>query len=569
MKKTQHKIISTALALLLTFVLLLTALCGCRLYSRKTFDYNEIVYTRPNVNNIKTALQRAAAEAKSNDLYSVNKAVNSAMTALNDFVGDYYYVNIEYNKDKRAYADEFSWMTTAYNELMNEYYAMMYAYLQSDFADALFAGWSEADIAYIESRNQSASPEYTALVNEISALQQEYALLEYSEMTAEYVYAVEDIIVALAKKLNAQAIMDGYDSYKEKAYALKYGRAYTPQQAKSLRNSVKTHIAPIINDLYDYETLRAQADLIATQREQGRSGYSSAGGSTRAVNYDDSHIRYALDNGIIKALANEVSPFAGEAYDYLMECNLYNLSDPVAYPNRSGSSFAAFLPKQQAPYMIVNCDGSPLDISTFVHEFGHYTSFYKHGSQGGSDLDVAEIHSQGLEALFADYWRRMYLPDVADAIIEDWLFTTAFNAITLGCLFDEFLDEIFTNPSAYAQDGQVTALFDRKLEEYNADEYFDILSDINGMDYSYWWASVSHNIDSPFYYISYAMSAIPALTIYEDSATDRAVAIREYNVVVAYGDGAYTFEEVLQIAGIASPFNDSTIRTLAQFLKNQ
>ena len=71
---------------------------------------------------------------------------------------------------------------------------------------------------------------------------------------------------------------------------------------------------------------------------------------------------------------------------------------------------------------------------------------------------------------------------------------------------------------------------------------------------------MSHTFSQPFYYISYAMSAIPALSLYAESTEDFASAAVKYNIVQYYGNGnsGYTFEEILDKAGIGSPFEKST-----------
>ncbi len=51
------------------------------------------------------------------------------------------------------------------------------------------------------------------------------------------------------------------------------------------------------------------------------------------------------------------------------------------------------------------------DIFTVVHEFGHFNSVYHDDTPAlytNINMDVSEIHSQGLELLFYPYYEQMY-----------------------------------------------------------------------------------------------------------------------------------------------------------------
>ena len=61
------------------------------------------------------------------------------------------------------------------------------------------------------------------------------------------------------------------------------------------------------------------------------------------------------------------------------------------------------------------------------------------------------------------------------------------------------------------------------------------------------------------------MSAVPALTIYVDSVSDFTSAAREYNYIQYYGDGSYSFEDLLSLAGVSSPFAESTYEALSSY----
>ena len=90
-----------------------------------------------------------------------------------------------------------------------------------------------------------------------------------------------------------------------------------------------------------------------------------------------------------------------------------------------------------------------------------------------------------------------------------------------------------------------------------------------GYDYDYlryWWAGVPHTFESPFYYISYAMSAVPALTIYIDSTSDFTAAAAEYNYIQRYASEYDDFRTLYADAGISDPFTAATYIEIDEYI---
>ena len=85
--------------------------------------------------------------------------------------------------------------------------------------------------------------------------------------------------------------------------------------------------------------------------------------------------------------------------------------------------------------------------------------------------------------------------------------------------------------------------------------------DIPGYD----WVLTSHNYDQPFYYISYAVSAVPALEIWEIAQEDLDQACSIYNDLVTAGERG-TLEDTLQACGLQSPFAEGRIEELSETL---
>ena len=550
-KSTVKRTMAFALAAAFLVAALLVAGCSCRTYRRDTFDYNDIKYERIDYEALESAFEQANSLVNGNYISLVN-ASNTAVGYLNTLIGDYQYVYVEYAKDTEAWRDEFTWVSNAYSQATSLYYELLYNVLQSSNADRFFSGWSEEEKQLIVQRHEAMDDEYLALQTEITRLETEYNAIDTDDQK-EYADEAAEILIDLVAAYNKLAAAEGYDNYMEYAYENDYGRSYSPEDAERLCGYVKQYLAPLSYDVYA---------AISRASGAGRAAAANGLASPLSANYTD---YVALSENVLRSYFEEIGDYMTEAYDYLNECNLYYQATAANNPNGLTGAFTTFLYNNDAPYIYQYCSGSWSDISTFVHEFGHFTSYYVNGSSGGSDLDVAEIQSQANEMLFLPYYEQLFTN--ADALVMNELFSSLFWSVTMGCIFDEFQREIYTSPESYATADDINALFDRLLEEDNADWYGALLG--SDFDVTYWWAEVSHTFQSPFYYISYAVSALPALTIYEDSKTDRAAAIAEYNYIQQYGNGTYTFGELLNNAGVASPFTESTLRSLADFIESE
>lgn len=556
-KSTVKRTMAFALAAAFLMTALLVAGCSCRTYRRDTFDYNDIKYERIDYEALESAFEQANSLVNGNYISLVN-ASNTAVGYLNTLIGDYQYVYVEYAKDTEAWRDEFTWISNAYSQATSLYYELLYNVLQSSNADRFFSGWSEEEKQLIVQRHEAMDDEYLALQTEITRLETEYNAIDTDDQK-EYADEAAEILIDLVAAYNKLAAAEGYDNYMEYAYENDYGRSYSPEDAERLCGYVKQYLAPLSYDVYA---------AISRASGAGRAAAANGLASPLSANYTD---YVALSENVLKSYFEEIGDYMTEAYDYLNECNLYYQATAANNPNGLTGAFTTFLYNNDAPYIYQYCsdNGSWSDISTFVHEFGHFTSYYINGSSGGSDLDVAEIQSQANEMLFMPYYSQLFTAESADALVMNELFSSLFWSVTMGCIFDEFQREIYTAPESFATADDINALFDRLLEEYNADWYAALYESKYSYDFTYWWAEVSHTFQSPFYYISYAVSALPALTIYEDSKTDRTAAIAEYNYIQQYGNGVYTFGELLNNAGVASPFTESTLRSLADFIESE
>ena len=80
------------------------------------------------------------------------------------------------------------------------------------------------------------------------------------------------------------------------------------------------------------------------------------------------------------------------------------------------------------------------------------------------------------------------------------------------------------------------------------------------------WVFIDHTFSSPLYYISYATSLIPALTIWMESETDPEAAIEHY-LQFSTERGYTTYCAALEAFGMPSPFEPETIADIADSIE--
>ena len=76
------------------------------------------------------------------------------------------------------------------------------------------------------------------------------------------------------------------------------------------------------------------------------------------------------------------------------------------------------------------------------------------------------------------------------------------------------------------------------------------------------WQYQMHIYESPFYYIDYCLAQTVAIGFLLASCEDYDAALEKYLAFAACG-GTKAFEQLIEDAGLASPFKDGALETLA------
>lgn len=344
--------------------------------------------------------------------------------------------------------------------------------------------------------------------------------LQYNALIMEYLSYDEETekIGALYRELvdlhNEEAQIVGYKDYADYAYEASYGRDFTPDDAAALCEAVKPYARQYFGSLYYNEATYADfsADTDLTERELV---------------------------GLVTQYMPRVSDDAAKAAAYMEKHGLYFMD---SVDRVSDLGFTTTLDQYNAPFIYLALYGDQNDIQSIFHEFGHYYDAYVNPVPdlllSVGSLDIFEIHSTGMEALSTGWYEDIYGEDADLARIR--FLDSALYTVFSGCLFDEFQRAVYADPTLTPE--QISQTFVTIARSYGLRSF--------GKEFSHYWMQVNHNFESPFYYISYAVSMLASLQIYEMAENDWAAAADFYNDLVSLGAFDYTYCELLDKVGL-------------------
>ncbi len=366
---------------------------------------------------------------------------------------------------------------------------------------------------------------YADILNDLSLSYDEYYRL-YDAYCAELNRQAGNIFLEQLPIRAEIASRLGYENYSDYCYD-NYGRDYTPADAKTLHAAVKRYIVPLFSKAADtYDT----SDLDSADFSQDT--FFSA----------------------LTSAANAFSPLLSAPVSYMMQNKLYDFTDSAV---KMDSSFTTYISDYRAPFIFTKWIGSAENIATVLHELGHFASYYHNASVGYSandSLDLAEVDAQALALLFFDDYDSFY-GKYADDARTSVLFDAMYSLLS-GCMEDEFQQEIYNHPDMNLD--EINELYLKLAQEYGLEQVYGY----RGTE----WVLISHTFQTPFYYVSYAASMVPALELFDIARSDPVAAKTIYFNILMREQYA-NLGDVLSKSGLDPVFSDQTIAHIAQILK--
>lgn len=524
-----------------------------------------------------------------NDVNGGTVTAETVKSKFRDYDGEYTDLEYQYQAAtvlNSVYADD-AWgakldlIDASYNSYIQNYYLILGAIDGSRYKTAFFSDWSQSEYdeameayqAYsssgdnLQTAANNRASEYNDILQGLGSRPMSSQLQRLYSAYGEFVKANNAIAAQYGNK---------YANFMEYSYANDYNREYTPSQVSSMRALVKQYIAPALINVY-----RVYNSFEGFSTQQDMDYYRGlCYNSLFTIDADNANATYAAVNRIsdyFKYLNNNVSGKDGINY-YSTVNELFKTGN--YFTGKEEGAYTYWIPNKELSIVFFgdNCDQEydVYDYSTaftFIHEFGHYYNGVYNGSLPLS-MDHDETQSQGNEMLFLAYLKQNLPSGVTDGygILEcDQLFNILCT-IVQSTIVDEFEQAVYSNTYGSGQySGGIDPSKYGDLYEEILASYGEGMADILGTDY---WQYVV--VDSPAYYISYAMSALPSLEIFVkaqqsglNSARDSYFKLYTFSRNQASadtnGDGTVTYREALNYAGLGSPFSASLYTAISEY----
>lgn len=323
-------------------------------------------------------------------------------------------------------------------------------------------------------------------------------------------------------------IYKDYNTY----FVYYWNRDFSTEEIKEMREYIKKYIVPLYADL---DKNGETTDILYTYKK----------------NMDEKSI---LDN--INKYMGDISSDMKTAFDYMRKLNLYYIGREK---NNIDEGYTTELYYYNEPYIYLYGLGNFFDFKSMIHEFGHFYHYYNDDNYTmnvSSDLEASEVHSQALELLFLDYYDEIFGDEaypLRKAMLCDML-----GSIVQGCFVDEFEQTVFDSKNTKWSADELSELFGNLSKEYGLYE--------SGFDADSWML-IPHIYESPGYYISYAVSALIALDIWENSLTDKEGAVQQYLDFEYLSDYNY-LQDIINEVKLENVFSENYVKGIETTIKD-
>ncbi len=551
-------------------------------YGRGSINFEDIVYRKPNMDEIIGKIDAVALKISENSL-----SVEEEIALLRSLESDIENVNsmnallrIHTYRDSSIenWANEYEYLTSYYPKFSQAIESLLVEAAKSPDKALLESGY----FGYSLDKYVSGGKYTDALVELLTSealLEAEYSSLSTRNIEISYQNIFDDfsssgtadeVLKAMAEKYSSNpdkykkeyiAIMQiyrqellkkqtnlyidliktrkliadelGYDSYSTLAYE-ELGYDYSPSSMMKLLRDVGKYITPVSINLND------------TIFDNFFTGLNDSGlDSITLINtlYD---VYTSWDSSL------------GEIYSYMLQHKLYSIHGPET--NRFGGAFTSYIESNNSPYLFMTTSENLYDYSTLAHEFGHFTDGYINNGESAS-LSMAEISSQGLELLTLIALEKklgakqyQYLEyKVIQSMLERSLMTQSFYS-----LFEHYVYKLDYDSITAANLNKIASRAFSMISGGSSAEGITLES-----------VTIPHTVLYPHYVESYVTAGVTALDIFfmeSDRTGTPGAGMSTYKKLIDRSGAHLTMSEYLTAAGLESPFTDGKLRELANEL---
>ncbi len=337
-----------------------------------------------------------------------------------------------------------------------------------------------------------------------------------------------EIYLDLTELRKESAELAGYENYGDLMYE-SYGRDYTQESIQEFADAVKEYLTG------PYTLLQYLMDPTADCLNR---------------DYPCQEV-FEIMGEVLPGISEELD----ESFRYLLRNEMYDLDYSET---KTAGAYTAPLIEYGSAFIYMQPNGNAYDFSgSLIHEFGHFNAFYHNEMEWYESLvlDIAEVHSQGLEVLFLNEYDSIFGTEAQT--MREFVMINLLAACVQGCMVNELETYVY-------------ATEDVTLEQINR-KYLELAKEYGLVDASYpaeelyTWCNIPHLYQSPCYYISYATSVAAAFEIWELSLQDYEEAADAYLLFTSLGfESGYL--DTLEQAGLGNPLDSESVEEIGTAL---
>jgi len=367
---------------------------------------------------------------------------------------------------------------------------------------------------------------------------------------------LNDLYSQLIQKRHLVAKNAGFDNYRDYKFA-ELGRFdYTKEDCFQFHDSVKEHILPLVNKIYEVKKKKLGVD---TLRPWDLEAEAAGTEPLRPFKTGTELLEKSIQ------CFEKVRPFFAEC---LRKMDTMKRFDLESRKGKAPGGYNCPLAETGAPFIFMNAAGQMSDVTTMVHEGGHAVhSFLAHDLELSSfkeyPMEIAEVASMAMELFSMDYWDVFFNnPEELKRAKEHQLerVITIFPWIAT---IDKFQHWVYVNP--YHTLEERSEMWTSILHEYTSG-----VIDFSGLEEyrKYGWQRQLHLFEVPFYYIEYGIAQLGALGLWKQFKQNKDAALDNYMRSLSLG-GTETLPDLYKAAGLNFNFSSGNIQLLMQFVGDE
>ena len=353
----------------------------------------------------------------------------------------------------------------------------------------------------------------------------------------------DEIFDKLVRNRTEQAKKLGFKNFVELGYIRRQRNCYGPEEVARFRRQVADDLVPI-----DVEIKENQAKRI---------------GLSKLKMYDDLFVfpdGNATPQGTPdellaagKKMYEEMSPETAAFINQMFEMELF---DVLAKEGKAPGGYCTTILGYNCPFIFSNFNGTSGDVDVLTHEAGHAFASYI-SSREIEPIDLRNPSMEGCETHSTAPWHHLFFKEQT-AKYELSHAEDALIFIPYGCMVDHFQEIVYSNPDLTPQQ--------RNEEWLKLEQIYRPYMDHDALPFygrGAGWQRQLHIYLYPFYYVDYCLAQTAALQIWMEALKDRKKAWKKYLDLVKLG-GTKTFVDLMKSAGLQTPFEDGSIKKIAE-----